>query len=1368
MIGETPELCVTVAGVRIKCLIDSGANVSTVTESYFKTSGLDKLCKLKTIKWLEVKAANGKEIPYLGYFEADVNVGGVLVPRCGILVTNDTPFTLNRKQTLPGVLGTNIIGRLPNAENLFKGLNNNNDQPKKPEVVLVKAAEAVCIPPESQFDLKVKVGTHCGPAIMETLSGQLPGNLVVMNTLIDTDEPTAYVRVANFGSKEVNIQARAKVGVARPAEILGTEDVDLVVTSEEVIVSMTQQKAEMEESDDQSETQQTDVGETHGLPEDSSEWLPEGVDLSHLVCTAKEWEQIRDLFQRHVKVFAKEGEVGLTDCIKHRINTVDDTPVKQPYRRVPPSQLAELKEHIEDLLRKGIIKESCSSYGQPIVLCRRKNGALRMCVDNRQLNLRTRMECTVLPRYEEALDALAGSKIYSHLDLASAYNQIPLHEDDQHKSAFTTPFGLFEYTRMNFGLKSAPATFQKAMMNIFRKEILDILLVILDDILVHSKSVSEMIARLDVVFTRLEENGFKLEPRKCLFFKPQVTYWGNRISGEGVTVDPEKVSAMQTYPVPTNSEELRRALGVMGFNRRFIPGFSQKAAPLHALVKEMDQLANRGKPESKQTRKSSKKPFGDKWTEQHQTAFEQLRKCLVEPPILGFPDFSLPFTVETDASPTGGLGAVLLQTQGKQRKVIAYASRGLKDSERNYPIMKLEMLALVWAVTQKFRDYLIGASFVAYTDNNPLSYMMSSAKLGAMEQRWAGELASFDFSIKYKPGKNNIVADALSRRGQHPVYEELDQDEVARLLGCTRVPHRLQSEEIQAQVNEIKTRVETEAKCSDKSNVTNTTILSFPGLDSSDIVKLQEKDKVIGAFKKYFDRNQPPSKQERSEESKPVLKLLQQWPKIHRDGRGVLYRRVEDPEAGRLDQMLLPESLKGEVLKSLHDQAGHQMSGRTEKLVRARCFWPGMSADIKTYIGECERCILSKLPHVRVRTPMAKLSATRPLQLVTIDFTKMDPAQDGTENVLIITDVYSKFTVAEPTKDQKAKTVAKVLKRRFIQVYGVPLRLHSDQGRCFECEVIAELCKLYGIKKTKTCPYHPEGNGQCERFNCTMHNLVRVLEEDKKRKWPEHLQDQVFAYNSTPHTSTGYSPFYLMFGREPRFPIDFLLGVPEDEEDDEDEESWMVTQRKALQAAYQRAEDNLHKEYLHRKQQFDKKAKDHKIEIGTLVYVRKRGVRGRNKIQDAFLPDPWTVIDVDRETHVYMLEKADGSGMTKVVARREITPCPRLVAQRLTEKAAEESWRPRVTSSRERRSDRRRTVRSSSSSSEYDILIEQPELRGLVSQSPSSDADTESSEEDAQFVPRRTTRVTAGRHSNPHHLPRTACVRQNYGHYGNY
>ena len=230
------------------------------------------------------------------------------------------------------------------------------------------------------------------------------------------------------------------------------------------------------------------------------------------------------------------------------------------------------------------------------------------------------------------------------------------------------------------------------------------------------------------------------------------------------------------------------------------------------------------------------------------------------------------------------------------------------------------------------------------------------------------------------------------------------------------------------------------------------------------------------------------------------------------------------------------------------------------------------------------------------------------------DFTQLEPASDGRENVLVLTDVFTKFTVAVPTRDQKAVTVAKTLIREWFMVYGVPQRLHLDQDRSFEAEVIKELCTIYNIKKSRTTLYHAQGSGQCERFNRTLHELLRTLPAEKKRRWPEHLKELCYAYSATPHATTGYSPFYLMFGRNPLLPIDRLIEL--DETQSHEPRTLISRHQKELKSAHRRAADKLAKEAEIHKQKYDKQSrvKPSTIEIGQRVLVRDRTVRGRNKI----------------------------------------------------------------------------------------------------------------------------------------------------------
>lgn len=281
-------------------------------------------------------------------------------------------------------------------------------------------------------------------------------------------------------------------------------------------------------------------------------------------------------------------------------------------------------------------------------------------------------------------------------------------------------------------------------------------MVYLDDIIIFAGTIDEHLHRQEVVLKKLREQGLKIEPTKCQLFQDKVPYLGHVVSAEGVATDPEKTKAVSEWPVPSTVSDLRSFLGFASYYRRFVPRFAQVAGPLPRVV---TALGSGG------SHKSTKRIIKELWTPECQIAFDHLRTLLTIAPVLAYPDYTKSFVMETDAS-NEGLGAVLSQEQDGRVRPIAYASRGLRGVERNmqnYLSRKLELLALKWAVSEKFREYLIGSKFVVYTDNNPLTYIQSKSKLRAVEQRWAAELANFDFTIKYKPGGHNANADALNR-----------------------------------------------------------------------------------------------------------------------------------------------------------------------------------------------------------------------------------------------------------------------------------------------------------------------------------------------------------------------------------------------------------------------------------------------------------------------------------------------------------------------------------------------------------------------------------------------------------------------------
>ena len=317
----------------------------------------------------------------------------------------------------------------------------------------------------------------------------------------------------------------------------------------------------------------------------------------------------------------------------------------------------------------------------------------------------------------------------------------------------TTPFGLFEFNRMAFGLTNAPASFQRLMERCLAGLNLRICLAYLDDIIVFGQTVEEVVERLEVVLKRLGDFGLKLKTSKCKLFQTRVRYLGHVVSKDGVEPDSEKVNAVKewlTHP-PTNAKELQTFVGFSSYYRCFIEGFSKISRPLHSLV---------GQTSKKPGQPKRRIPF--QWTTECQVAFETLIQKLISSPILAYPDFELPFVLHTDAS-SDGLGAALYQVQDGKQRVIIYGSRTLNEAEKRYSAYRREILAMKWAVTEKFRDYLYGRSFDVLTDSNPLTYLTTTAKLNATDHRWLSSLSTFDFTISYRAGKANGDADGLSR-----------------------------------------------------------------------------------------------------------------------------------------------------------------------------------------------------------------------------------------------------------------------------------------------------------------------------------------------------------------------------------------------------------------------------------------------------------------------------------------------------------------------------------------------------------------------------------------------------------------------------
>lgn len=428
---------------------------------------------------------------------------------------------------------------------------------------------------------------------------------------------------------------------------------------------------------------------------------------------------------------------------------------KAPYR-MAPLELAELKTQLEELQEKGFIRPSVSPWGAPVLFVKKKDGSLRLCIDYRELNKITIKNKYPLPRIDDLFDQLKGAGVFSKIDLRSGYHQLRIAETDIPKTAFRTRYGHYEFRVMPFGLTNAPAAFMDLMNRTFRDCLDKFVVVFIDDILVYSRDEEEHREHLGLVLSRLRERSLFGKLSKSEFWLGNVNFLGHVISKEGIAVDPDKIKAITEWPAPTNVHEVRSFMGLAGYYRRFVEGFSKIALPITSLVRKKAKFI---------------------WTEKCEEAFKELKKRLTTAPVLVLPEEGKDFEVYSDAS-MEGLGCVLMQNG----KVIAYASRQLRPNEKNYPVHDLELAGVIFAL-KIWRHYLYGSTCKIFTDHKSLTYLFTQKELNMRQRRWLELMKDYDITLEYHPGKANRVADALSRKPRkvinslisvpHELYEDM-------------------------------------------------------------------------------------------------------------------------------------------------------------------------------------------------------------------------------------------------------------------------------------------------------------------------------------------------------------------------------------------------------------------------------------------------------------------------------------------------------------------------------------------------------------------------------------------------------------------
>ena len=761
----------------------------------------------------------------------------------------------------------------------------------------------------------------------------------------------------------------------------------------------------------------------------------------------------------------------------------------QPFGRYGPrmtaADTAEAEKMLRELLELGFIRPSRSPWGSPMFLVEKPDGSKRMVIDYRALNASTVRNRYPLPRTDELFDQLAGARYFSKIDLRTGYWQIRVAADSVAATAFTSRHGHFEWLVLPMGLTNAPAEFMHMMEDTFREQLNKSVLVFLDDILVYSRTLEEHEQHLRQALQRLSDRKLYGKLSKCQFARQEVEFLGHYVGRRGVSMVEGKVAAVERWPTPTKQKDVEQFLGLAGYYRRFIANFSKLAAPLSQLCGTLSKQKS-----GVQVRKPPQKAW--KWGPEQDAAFAALKKAVVSAPCLAMPDPQREFIVHTDASGYA-TGAVLMQRFDEGLRPIAFLSRSMKPAERNYPVHEQELLAILNALTA-WRHYLSGRPFIVLTDHQSLQYVESSAMATPRQVRWAARLADFDFRIKYAPGSTNVAADALSRGAAGGGSTDSTSAEQPRLL-------------ISA-VRQLVNAVEEHAP--------------LP-------VRVREATQRDEAYLELLDQ------------SSAQLAARQ----LDKAG-GLLYRQDGDHNSG---QLVVPNdhALRTWLLASAHDAlqgAAHAGAARTSQWLKQRVWWAGMDDEVERYVRGCEACQRNK-PDTRGRQglPLSLDVPPRPWHTITMDFIGPLPkTAEGYDAVMVVVDKLTRYSlyVSMRTTDD-AQTVWTLLNTHVLAHYGAPSVIVCDSHSRFTSHFWESIWACMSTALKRSTAFRPQTDGQTERQNRTLVEALRAFVDELQGNWATLLPQLQFAHNTSISASTGFTPFEMQYGRQPRALLDAEL-----------------------------------------------------------------------------------------------------------------------------------------------------------------------------------------------------------------------------------
>lgn len=1073
-------------------IVDTGADVSLIKENI-----LQPTTNIYTNHKCMINGVTSGQIETIGISHTNILMNGVKIPLNFQVVDKEFPIATD------GILGRDFLAHYGTKICLKTWLLTFDYQNKTFEIPIEdKFDSKIIIPPRCQIIKEVDIEGVTEDCVI--IGDQMDPGVFYSNTIVS---PTSkYVQIVNSKEQPVTVHVTA----FKP-KLIPLRKFEFKTQPRKV----NRKKERLQKLSD----------------EISLEIYPE----------AK--EKLKELCFKYNDIFALQGDtLTANNFYKQKITLQDGNSVYIKNYRTPEAHLEEIDKQVNKMLADKIIQPSISSFNSPILLVPKKSETdekkWRLVVDFRQLNKRIIPDKFPLPRIDEILDHLGRAKYFTTLDLMSGFHQIELDENSKKATAFSTTTGHYEFNRLPFGLNISPNSFQRMMTIALSGLPPECAFLYIDDIIVVGCSVNHHLANLEKVFEKLRFYNLKLNPSKCNFFKNEVTYLGHHISDKGIQPDKSKFEVIKNYPVPTNSDEVRRFVAFCNYYRRFIQNFANIAYPLNKLLRKNVTFS---------------------WTTECQAAFDTLKSTLISPTILQFPDFKKQFILTTDASKTA-CGAVLAQQHGNIELPIAFASKAFTKGESNKSTIEQELIAIHWAIMH-FRPYLYGRKFLVKTDHRPLVYLFSIKNPSSRLTRMRVDLEEFVFDVEYVQGKLNVGADALSRIS----IDSETLKNIQTLIVQTRASSKkLKEKDREPTQNSNDMPEPDQLNAYEALNLSE--VFDLPKL----VIELARGDfKVRNVEIRIFNKTKKcqlaTSKGKLIPENTNIMDILNE---IERMATKMNINALALALNSDIFQLVTPHIFKEkcaqelnslqiiiyqpkrlveskneqlEIIKINHDTplGGHVGVNRLYKKLNNLYNWPNMRKTITDYVKQCVKCKENK-HGVKTNENFTSFPTT----FKTFDSIAMDTigpfnkSNTGNRYALTIQCDLSKYVVIKPIIDKSANSIAKAFVESFILIYGAPSVIRTDQGTEYKNEVFEKISEYLHINQQFSTPYHPQTIGGLERNHRCLNEYIRQFVNESQTDWDEWLPYYAFCYNTTPNTDVRYTPFELIFGKPPNLPQD--------------------------------------------------------------------------------------------------------------------------------------------------------------------------------------------------------------------------------------